>query len=203
MAKAQSIRLNKTMREQIVNSAIEAGDFYPRLKAAKQELALIVNEIRVRHLGGVEKVARLERVYDEASKAFDECDLSLTTWSFRQSICIRIGGHNYGYFDLPHKDDKKAGYLSRENVNLDSADSLGRNLLAAKEKVDAVEKEIDQLKTSLTVAVNAVTTVAKLIELLPELESFVPKTPAAVAGLPALPLESIRAMLAQHNVVAA
>jgi len=180
-------RLNKSIRNSIINNAIKASGVNTRQEALIKRRAKLADDVRLFAIGGSEREAELNAAYDKVVKyaktntveSFIDIEVSRSegyginvNFAGRAVDLYFTGKEEYCYSDAVSKPYVNTSYSKRIAITADNP---------LNDEFDAINKEqriIDdlrtQVKSEVTAMVNSVTTIKKLLELWPESEGLLP-----------------------------
>jgi len=180
-------RLNKSIREGIINNAIAASGVNTRQDALITRRAKLADDVRLFAIGGAGREAELNSAYNKAVKYaktnsvenFIEIEVSRSeSYDIEvnfagRAICLYFTGKSeHCYSGRVFKPYVNTNYRNRVAITADNP---------LNDEFDAINKEqriIDDLRTQVkfevTAMVNSVTTIKKLLELWPESEDLLP-----------------------------
>ena len=180
-------RLNKAIREAIIDNAINASGATARHDANVIRRAKLADDVRLFSIGGVEVEKKLDAEFAKVKKQLDKldnnhfqyadyvsprCDYDIDVNFSGRAIRLFFNGQETASIDFKFV---RKNYVGHQIITITSDNPLN-------DEFDAVNKEqriIDdlrvQVKSEVTAMVNSVTTVKKLLELWPESKDLLPK----------------------------
>lgn len=199
MSKQPTVRLNATIREAILSSAIEKT-VWAKMKVALEERTALAEEVRQLSFGG--KLADIERGYEKVRSAIDDlnklCGKESAAYVSYSAItgCRVTANVNGMHIELPfaenysmrnlgltsksiswsqdHSDriTEASGYRERITVH---DESLKARIVDNQSKIEELEKEAQTIVPTIIAILRKAQTLQKLLELWPEAEKYVPE----------------------------
>lgn len=191
-------RITKTLVNQIANKAAEKAGFPAKFEAIQLELYELAERFRIESLGGPEEAVRIEKVLKQMealSKTVPDNILSTQKFGQRSDDMWRmnLGGLRV---NLPFSED-----TSHTRVAPHQASFPGDHPLVLQwHEIDGRETDLStaerDLKVQVSAAVEAFTTVKKLLEAWPEAKELLPEqVEEARPQLPALRTAELNALV--------
>ena len=199
----QSIRLNASLRDKIINNALVKSGVLDEVNQHELAMRDFAKRVRVAAFGGEEKAklvdekaAQIQRIEDELSEAgcanvyvnFNRgSDINAAFNGLR--ICLPYGkGEDNRYtFLLTPKYDK---------CLFSATDPLSIEFTELEAKGESINKKKDDLKTTVTSILNSVSTTKRLIEVWPEAKELLPDSvEREITGLPALHIADVNKLI--------
>lgn len=180
-------RLNKSIREDIINNAIAASGVNTRQEALITRRAKLADDVRLFAIGGAERDAELNATYDKAVKyantnsveGFIDIEVSHSTssrinvnFAGRAIDLYFTGKEKHCYSDNVSKPYVNTGYRNRVAITADNP--LNDEFDAISKEQRSIDDLSTQVKYEVTAMVNSVTTTKKLLELWPEAKDLLP-----------------------------
>lgn len=184
-------RLNKAIREAIINNAIEACGYNRRNEALIKRRANLANDVRLFAIGGAEKEKEVVDKFNKINKYLKSnqdkliaCDVSLAGKDDEvyanfsgMAVNLSFNGLAERGGDLVYKNLVTSRYNNRVSITRDNP------LYSEFEAVELEQKTIKDIKSQViaevTAMVNSVTTIKKLIEIWPESKELLPEEQAS------------------------
>ena len=180
-------RLNKSIREGIINNAIEACGYNRRNESLIKRRANLANDVRLFAIGGEEKEREVIEKFNRINKHLKSnednlisCELSLADKDDEvyvnfsgMAVNLSFNGLVERGGDLVYKNFVSSRYNNRVSITRDNP------LYSEFEAVESEQKVIKDIKSQVvaevTAMVNSVTTIKKLIEVWPESKELLPE----------------------------
>ncbi|UOL47398.1 hypothetical protein vBVpPvVp04M_00004 [Vibrio phage vB_Vp_PvVp04_M] len=201
-------RLNKQVKEQILNNALKKAGVFEREAKLVQSKAKLAESVRLFAVGGKAEECKLVKIEKKIKDLigtipkcvdikgnfrFDENHGIKASFGGRQFILYYSGGKDEGE-DRVFKTLSPCMYGDPVKLPVD------HELCVKFDEIQLEEKTVKDLKTSITLNVNAmvnsVTTDKKLVEIWPESKELIPDDAGATKiNLPTTNVESLNAMI--------
>lgn len=182
-------RLNKTIREAIVDKALKESGVNSREEELVRRRAKLAGDVRLFAIGGAERERELNNLYDNAVRYAEKhksdglvcmdvsrsvsCEINVN-FSGRAVNLYFTGETEHSYTNVVRKTYVNSSHRNRVAITSDNP---------LNDEFDAIIKEqrlIDELRTQVSAEVRAmvdsVTTVEKLLKLWPESKTLLPES---------------------------
>ena len=199
----QSIRLNASLRDKIINNALLKSGVLDEEKQHKIAMCEFAKKVRVAGFGGEdksklidEKLAQLEQVEVDIHKAGYGC--LYINYNRSNDIYPAFNGLRVR---LPYGYDEEGKYLflptpSNDKCLFSATDHLSIEFTELEAKGKSINKKKDDLKTTVTSILNSVSTTKRLIEVWPEAKELLPDSvEKEITGLPALQIADVNKLI--------
>lgn len=197
------MRMNNSIREQIIGNAVKKAGFPERAEAIRQRRAAWAEAVRIDSLGGAEAAEAIEKLQDELNEIYQRIPKNLRNDkpSMRRDYemyRLNVAGLRYNAQFSGHVSNLCSDRVTRiapaEHVLLadNPLTAEFHELHALQEQYDS---ELDNLCQSVRAAVESVTTTEKLLKVWPEAAELLPTEVAPKQLLPALPVVDLNKMI--------
>ena len=197
------MRMNNSIREQIIGNAVKKAGFPERAEAIRQRRAAWAEAVRIDSLGGAEAAEAIEKLQDELNEIYQHIPKNLRKESLRLRTDYEIDYLNIAGLSYRMKFNGCQGCNGVEPIYRICPNEhvlLADNPLTAEfHELHALQEqynsELDNLRQSVRAAVESVTTTEKLLKLWPEAAELLPTEVAPKHLLPALPVVDLNKMI--------
>lgn len=180
-------RLNKSIRERIINNAIDASGVTARHDANVTRRSKLADNVRLFSIGGAEAEKKLDAEFAKVKKQLDKFDNNFFAYADYVSprcdydIDVNFSGRSVRLFfngqETASRDFKfvRKNYVGHKRVVITQDNPLNDEFDAINKEQQIIDDLRVQVKSEVRAMVNSVTTVKKLLELWPESKDLLPK----------------------------
>lgn len=185
-------RLTTSMREQIVDNALEKAGINKAFTEYADERRAWACAVADESIGGPEVIAKLEAANKKIAKAISELPKALQedlrAGPLEGAIYASFGG-------MRCRVNEWEGYRpAKSGLMLPSSHQLSERFEALESKKKELDKRKHELKTEIRAVLDSVSTVGKLLAVWPESKELIPAA-SQKATLPSVSVESLNAAI--------
>lgn len=204
-------RLNKTIREKIIDNAVTASTIPAARKALIPRVKALAEKVRIDILGGLEVAQELDK-YAEKVKALPlgpikqewtkdfkftkRCCVHLVVGSYKMRVGLNGELYNFdrnGVNDLEGRsyliyvgEDIYLNFPASNDASYHPESELGAELLEIIDAVKSLKTDEEVLRARVSDVVHSVGSVKKLLEVWPNAKDLLPPSEAKVFHAPAI-----------------
>lgn len=186
------MKLTNYIRDAVVENALRKAGIYEQEAAYRTDRAVWAHAVADESLGGAEAIQLLEAANKKVAKI-----IAALPEHLREDV--RLGpltGSIVGTFaGCRHHINEWDGSRPAKNVRLDAEHPLSVHFFVLEDRRKALDKKRSDLRTDVRAALNAVTTVARLLKVWPEAKELLPISAAPTTNLPAVKVEHLNAAI--------
>lgn len=194
------MKLNKTIKEAILNAALKKAGIPEKKAAIRARGAELAEIVRSRFLTPADEKTILDakKLLEPVSKKHPDVSVHDTHYS---GMPVNVAGQKRVFYfngNIDHDDSTPSVSKRRPYYCsvLQADDPLTERLYVIDHDIQMLKAEIEHLTAALWAVLNSVTTDTKLIEIWPEAVAFIPAAEKAnTPQLPALPIADLNKML--------
>ena len=204
-------RLNKTIREKIIDNAVTASTIPASRKALIPRVKALAEKVRIDILGGLEVAQELDKYaakvkalplglidpeWVEDFKFTKRCCIRLVVGSYKMRVGLNGDLYNMGYDGVNDLEGRSyllyvgAGTYLNFPADIDASyhpeSELGAELLEIIDAVKALKTDEEVLRARVSDVVHSVGSVKKLLEVWPNVKDLLPPSEAKVFHAPAV-----------------
>lgn len=185
-------RLTNTIREQIIDAAIEKSGHPQRVEALKAAEYRLAEDLRILSLGGSEKAAELESLAVRIREATAGMNSDYPCFQIETGSYVAVIDHGKR---RSFQFDAEFGYRLRPNrFYIPVGHEAWRWIAAYDDQAADVERQREEVRQAVSAIVYSVRNVKALLRAWPECAELLPN-PAPIVNLPAIPVAAVNALL--------
>ena len=196
------MKLNKEIRQKIIENAMEKAGFTKRLKSIVQSRAEWAEKVRVESLGGKEKINELDALQLSLNELYAQVPEKLRNQSPKIRIDYEMENLNVAglrptcYFNgeldrcLPHVEK-----IAVRNYVLLADNPLTEEFHKIHETQETYNQDWDTLFHQVKAVVDSVSTTERLLKVWPESVELIPESAAPRSSLPAVQISELNSLI--------
>jgi len=202
------MRLTKDVKQIIIQNAVIKSGVYDKFVDLRIKRALLAEELRIIALGGQNKAAIIESLYDQylslVAKIPDSIKRSDSPFYKRCCIeafigndCYQVSFSGNGYNEPTRTSKDNVYKISPRTMIIEGGSEFAQQLMDLSHDRKELLSTVDNIRSTVSVTIEPFTTTEKLLKVWPEAIELLPATDPVVqrAQLPAIRTEQLNAMI--------